>query len=190
MPRDGVRIKCLHITRFNRQKNSELLLDICEALRKSGKLEKLQVVVAGEGDGDARSRFEEEVRQRHLADTIQCVGHVSDVRPLLSSAHCLLSTSRWEGQPLGVLEAMAMARCVVATDVVGHRGVVRSGTDGLLFPDGDASAAAKALLDLMEQSVWMESLALAARRKWEARYSIDALIARRVSLYQAILSGG
>lgn len=186
MPSNAGKFRCLHITRFNMQKYSELLLDILEALRKANKLHCFQVVVVGEGEGDARVRYEAEVKRRNLNETVQCVGHVNDVGPLLSSTHCLVSTSRWEGQPLGVLEAMAMARCVVATDVVGHRGTIQSGLDGLLYPDDNALAAAEILIKLKERPLWMNTLALAGRRKWEAWYSIDSLIQRRVRLYKEV----
>jgi glycosyltransferase involved in cell wall biosynthesis len=66
-------------------------------------------------------------------------------RDLLERASVFVLPSFYEGQPLSLLQAMAAARCCVATDCCGQRDLIQHGQNGLLFPVGDAPALAALL---------------------------------------------
>jgi glycosyltransferase involved in cell wall biosynthesis len=68
------------------------------------------------GDGQQRPRIERLIRQSGLADRIECVGFIADIRPWLDQARLFLLTSRYEGYPAVVAEALAQGVPVVATD--------------------------------------------------------------------------
>lgn len=182
-------LQFVHPTRFNTQKNTELLLDICDYLRSDGKISRFRFVVVGDGAKGARADFERQVAARDLKEFIVCTGFVHDYRPLLDSSHGLLSTSRWEGQPLSLLDCMAAHRCVIATDVVGHRGLIHDGTNGLLFADCDARGGATNLVKLLDSPEMLHSLANEGRALWKAKYSIAQCMLRRADLYRSVLTG-
>jgi len=74
-------------------------------------------------------------------------GAVDDVRPAIAACHVLVLPTRYrEGIPRTILEAMAMARAVVATDIPGCRDAVIGGRTGLLVPPGDPNALAAAMI--------------------------------------------
>jgi PEP-CTERM/exosortase A-associated glycosyltransferase len=92
--------------------------------------------------------------------------------------------------PLKPIEAMAKGRIVVASDVGGHREILRDGETGFLFPAGDAAAlAATALRVLARRSDW-PGMAAAARRHVEAERSWAASAGRYRQVYAALTSGG
>lgn len=92
--------------------------------------------------------------------------------------------------PLKPLEAMAQRRLFVASDVGGHRELVRHGETGILFPAGDASALAGALGDLLLQPDSWDRLRAAGRRFVERERTWRDSVARYDSVYDALLDRG
>lgn len=179
----------LHITRFNEQKNSDLLLEICELLRNRNILTCFQFSILGDGDALDRTRFEEQIRARGLSDSIQCLGPVKDTYPYYETAHGLLSTSRWEGLPLGVLECMACGRIPIVTQVTGHSSVVFDGENGITFPSESAESAADRLTALLTDSSQMHLLASKARASCMANYSVEKMIKGRCDIFRTVQNG-
>jgi glycosyltransferase involved in cell wall biosynthesis len=76
------------------------------------------------------------------------LGHLEDVRPAIMAADCVVLPSYREGMPRALLEAAAMARPVIATDVPGCRDAVEDGVTGFLCPARDAQALRLACLKI------------------------------------------
>jgi glycosyltransferase involved in cell wall biosynthesis len=83
-----------------------------------------------------------------------------------------MPSRRNEGHPLVLLEAMALGKPVVASEIPGIREVVESGRTGLLVPDGDAGALAAALRSLVESPELRASLGARAREHVTSRYAL------------------
>lgn len=181
-PAPQARRDIVHVTRFDpAQKNTEALVPIALALRQAGRLARFRFVVLGDGPG--RAALEAEVARRGLREHFVFAGAVPSIRPFLKEAFCCLSTSRWEGLPLALLEAMSEAVPVVATDVVGNRDAVAHGQTGLLFPPEAPQEAARAVLRLEEPGLW-ERLASGARQRAGREFSVQAMVEATASLYR------
>lgn len=120
------------VTRFDYQKNMEEALEIAKLTPTARFL--------WIGDGPERATLERRVRAEGLGN-VTFAGFVESSLPFLAASDAYLSTSRWEGMPLAVLEAMSVGLPVVASDVPGNRDVVVHGTYGFLYPLGDISMA-------------------------------------------------
>jgi L-malate glycosyltransferase len=81
---------------------------------------------------------------------VELLGARSDVANLMNAADVVCLTSRTEGQPLVILEAMSLGRAVVSTAVGGVTELVVDGETGLLVPEGDRAAFARALVKLAD----------------------------------------
>jgi glycosyltransferase involved in cell wall biosynthesis len=90
--------------------------------------------------------------------------------------------------PLKPLEAMAQGRMFVASDVGGHRELVRDGETGFLFPAGDATALARAIEGVLARRAEWPRLAAQARRFVEAERSWKRSVGRYASVYQSLLA--
>ena len=91
--------------------------------------------------------------------------------------------------PLKPLEAMAQRRLVVASDVGGHRELIRDGETGRLFPAGDVEALARTVTELFaEQNRW-EAYRQAGRAFVESERSWRASVARYAPVYQRLMTG-
>jgi PEP-CTERM/exosortase A-associated glycosyltransferase len=85
--------------------------------------------------------------------------------------------------PLKPLEAMAQGRLVVASDVGGHRELIRHGETGTLFKPGDSEALAAAVLALLREPARWPGLKAAARRYVETERNWKAIVARYEDIY-------
>ncbi len=176
----------VHVTRFDSvQKNSEAVIAVALALRQSGRLEYFEFLMLG--DGPQRPGVEEEVKRHGLVAHFRFAGAVDDVRPYLKEAFCCLSTSRWEGLPLALLEAMSEGVPVIATDVVGNRDAVMHGLTGFLFSLDTPAAAADWIARLHKDAVLWRSLADAAMKTAGASYSVEAMARSTALLYAEAL---
>jgi glycosyltransferase involved in cell wall biosynthesis len=173
------------MTRYDHQKHAELVIDIAEVLRRRGALDEFRFELLGTGPGAAA--FAESLRARGLDTAVRLLGAVDDPERCLEGAFAYLSTSRWEGMPLAVLEAMAHGIPVVATDVVGNHDAVTHRHTGFLYDAAEAGAAADGLQALAQDHGVRSRMAGNARATAEKRYSADRMSDETVACYRALL---
>src|SRR5205807_9503285 len=122
------------------------------------------------GDGPDRPAIEEALRRHDLTDRVELAGERNDVPELLAAADVFVLSSRSEGLPVSVLEAMAAELPVVATAVGGLPELVVEGETGFLVPPGDARALGAALGRLLADAELCRRLGEAGRRRVEAGF--------------------
>ena len=108
-------------------------------------------------------------------------GQLTDVRPAIVEASVYVLPSYREGTPHSVLEAMAMGRAIITTDVPGCRETVRDGETGLLVAPRDAEALYKAMQRFVEEPSLAARMGPAARRLAEERFDVHAVNADLLS---------
>ena len=89
------------------------------------------------------------VQSWHDEGTIEYLGSTDDVRPFIAASHCVVLPSYREGAPRTLIEAAAMARPLIATDVPGCRSVVEDGTTGLLCEARSSKSLAATCLSFL-----------------------------------------
>lgn len=179
-------LRVVSFTRANRQKNPELLLAIADQLRTWGRLGDFEFHLYGEGIADRT--FRSLVAGMDLSARVRCHPPTDDPAIALRQAGCYLSTSRWEGMPLSLIEAARDGAVVVASDVVGNCDLVDDDVDGLLFPEDDPVAAAAALLRLVDESNLLTRLAGNARLRCRNRHAREVMGQLVISAYGAALA--
>lgn len=103
------------------------------------------------GDGPLRAELERRAVSLGLENQVELVGLLTDPLPVLRAGRIFALSSRYEGMPTALLEAMGCGLPAVAFDCPSGPGeIVRHGVDGLLVPAGDARALAGGLARLME----------------------------------------
>jgi glycosyltransferase involved in cell wall biosynthesis len=114
------------------------------------------------------------------------VGARDDVPRWLAAADVVVVPSRWEGAALVVLEAMACARSVVATDVGGARQMLEPGAGEVVAVE-DAGALAAALARRLGDPELARREGEAGRRNAEQRYDVAEANRRIVELYARVV---
>jgi glycosyltransferase involved in cell wall biosynthesis len=128
-------------------------------------------------EGNRSGVAQSEVDRWVAEGTIEYLGATEDVRPYIARATAVVLPSYREGLPRSLLEAAAMARPLIATDVPGCRELVEPGVNGFLCAVRDSNSLAKAMKMIMKTSADERAqMGAASRRMVEQHYSETVVI--------------
>lgn len=145
------------------------------------------VVALVAGDGELRARLEARAAAPDLAGRVRFLGWRRDLPTVYAAADLFVLTSRNEGTPVALIEAMAAGVPGVCTEVGGVRDVIGGGDAGVLARGIDDLVAG--VLALIEAPDRRTALGAQARARVIARYTTDRLVADVVHLYADLLEG-
>jgi glycosyltransferase involved in cell wall biosynthesis len=147
-------------------------------------------VLVGDGrDGTTQRELEDLSRSLGIADRVIFTGYRRDLLPAYASFDIFLLTSRREGLPNSLLEAMAMGVPVVTTDVAGAKELVADGRTGFVLPQADAAGIARALMSLAGDDRVRKEMAQAGRERVEREFSFAIRMQRIEDLYERVICG-
>lgn len=155
----GAPLQLLCVARFEPVKNHPMLFEAVRRLIDRGVPVRLRLV----GEGELEPVYRGLVRGMGLDEAVAFLGYRDDIPRLLAESDVAVLTSRKEGIPRAVLEAMAMEVPVVATDVPGTREAVRHEETGIAVPLDDVEALAAALTRLAADPELRRRLGAAGR---------------------------
>lgn len=164
--------------RLEPAKGLDIALDALGRLQRSATL-----VVAG--DGSLRPDLERRAAELGVLDRVRFLGQVSDVRYVLAGADVFVSSSRREGMPMAILEAMAAGLPVVATDV-GDVARTVSGA-GAVVPPGDPGALAAAIEAVLQDDVRRDAMAAESLRLATEEFDEQTWLRRWIDLWASVL---
>ncbi|GGB68416.1 glycosyltransferase family 4 protein [Knoellia flava] len=169
------------VARLAPQKDLDLLVDaVGEMLQRHD----IDVVAVVAGDGPDRERLQARIDSSGVP--VRLLGQRSDVADLIAAADAVVSTARWEGQPVGLQEALHAGAAIVATDAGGTGAVV--GDAAILVPVGDVASMARALTDVLLHGAVRDDLrSRSIARGGELPTSADALEAA-LTAYRSVLA--
>lgn len=147
--------------------------------------DRLRFVMAG--DGELRAEVEMLAGQLGLGDVLRVLGWRRDVADLMRAMDVFLLTSRFEGLPRVVLQAMASGVPVVATAVDGTPEVVRDGRSGLLVPPESPETAAERVLELVADADLRRRCVDEARRALDETFDIHRMVRDLERIYISLL---
>ncbi|MEK7377130.1 MAG: glycosyltransferase family 4 protein [Candidatus Margulisiibacteriota bacterium] len=128
------------------------------------------------GDGPLRQELGELAKELGLIEKVEFHRPVKNIYDYLKKSDIFVLSSRFEGFPNALCEAMACGVAVISTDCPsGPRGIIRDGIDGILVPKGDIDALAKAMDHLMSDEAERKRLGSRAKEIVE-RYSVDKIM--------------
>ena len=171
--------------RFERVKGLGLLV---EAMRTLAPADPSAVLVLV-GDGSEGPRLRHQIQEAGLADSVRFAGLQPDPVRFFSAFDVYASSSRLEGLPLAVLEAMAAGLPVVATRVGGHVDLVEPGRTGFLVPLGDARAFAATVVALFRSAPLRRALGRAGQERAERHFQAESMAAALIGLYRQVVDG-
>ncbi len=174
---EGPRVLC--VASLTEKKDHALLIEAWAAV--VSRLPDARLGLAG--DGPLRGRIEETLRARDLGGSVSLLGHRDDLPHLYAQADLVVLASREEGMPNALLEAMAHAIPVVATDVGGTGEVIEEGVTGHLVAPRAPDLAA-AMIRVLEDPPLARRMGEAGRRRVQDRFSLRAMVEAYESLYR------
>lgn len=165
------------VGRLVEQKAPEVLIEAFTSAARVQPLARLALV----GNGPLEMPMRELAGTLGVADKIIWLGE-RDARGVLAGFDLFALSSRKEGLPYVVLEAMAAGLPVVATSSAGSEILVIPGVNGAVVPPDDAPAFAAALIDLLTDPAKLARCGASSRER-VSRFTIDAMVERTLDAY-------
>ncbi len=167
------------VGRLVAQKDFTLFLEVAaELVRRNASV---RFVIAGTGPEE--TELKARAAALGIAERVRFAGHVADPREIYAAADVLLLTSRYEGTPLTVLEAMASGVPVVASKLDGLDEILVDGEDSFLVSPGARVQFADRVAELLASAELRARFAAAARAKVTASFSAKTMAAQVEAIY-------
>lgn len=172
----------MQVGRLTAQKDP--LMFVAGAARVLREIPQAQFAMIGEGV--LHEEVADRIAELGLSDQIRLLGWRDEAFRLMPAADIITLTSRWEGTPYTLLEAMAWARPVVATAVNGCPEVVEDGLTGYLVPPGDSGLWAEKAIILLHEKEKAAEMGRQGRRRVEEIFSVERMAADVEALYRSL----
>ncbi|MDD6729151.1 MAG: glycosyltransferase family 4 protein [Eubacteriales bacterium] len=166
---------------FCQRKNQMMLLKALQIVTEKYKDVKLLLP----GLQTYMAECEQFCKDNGLSENVEFMGYRRDIYKLDALADVSVSSSRQEGLPINLIEAMALGNPIIATDVRGNNDLVVDGKNGYLVPLNDSQAMAERIIELIEnpdkiKQLGDESLKLASQ------YGVDYVLEQMTDIYKSL----
>ena len=184
-PEDGKeKFTVINIGRIEQSKGIFVLLQAARILQKKYP-NRVRFLLIGEGPH--RKRLEDAIKkEKKLSSSIQLVGYVNNVEDFLKESDVFVLPSYYEGMPISLLEAMACAKPIVATNVGDVPDVIQNEFNGLLIEPGSPAALANAIDRLLNDLDYAKKLAINGYETVKASYDIKIVCRKLKGIYEKV----
>ncbi|GKX66105.1 glycosyltransferase family 4 protein [Inconstantimicrobium mannanitabidum] len=172
------------VAEFIPRKNHIQIIDAIDLVKKRNPNYKIKVLMAG--DGDLIPQIKDIISTKELKDDILLLGFRKDVISVLKASDALALTSKQEGLPKNVMEAMACKLPIITTDVRGNRDLVDNMKNGIVVPLYDVEATANAIEKLYNNDKLRKEFSKCSYEKVQ-NYSIDNVLIEMDKIYTKFL---
>jgi sugar transferase (PEP-CTERM/EpsH1 system associated) len=163
-------------------KDHATLIAAVRRIRDSG----LRATLVIAGEGPLRHALQRQIVTLGVEESVQLLGHRPDIEHVLAALDIFVLSSRSEGLPNTVLEAMASGLPVVSTKVGGAEEVVLDGQTGILVAPASGEALEEALAGLLTDSGRRRAMGAAGRQRVESEFALSKTLARYEELYMTL----
>jgi glycosyltransferase involved in cell wall biosynthesis len=166
------------------QKNYDLLIEIAVILKNRLHDTKMPKFLIAGGGVDLQS-MRAQAYDKGVDGHVAFLGERADIADLMAASDLYLNTSRYEGMPVALLEAMASGLPIIATHVAGNSELVEDEGNGLLCPLDAPAAMADAIMRLANDPQLYQSCSASAITMSQ-QFSIEATAARHIALFRQL----
>ncbi len=177
-------VRVLAIGRLVHQKHPQMVARIASECRAMAPGVELEFRIAGAGPL-ARATAEEATRLG-VSEQVRLLGDVHPVEAELAGSDVYLSTARWEGLSLALLEAMHAGLPCVASRVQGNVDAIEEGQSGYLYEPGRPEEAAQQVIALARDAELRRVVGRRAQARAQVRFSVEAMCEKYLELYRRV----
>ncbi len=181
--KDDGRFLAIAAGRLHSQKGYDVLIEaVRQVVWEKGRAE-LELWILGEGD--PRQSLELQIREGNLEQHVRLLGFQENPYPFMRAADLFCLSSRYEGMPNALVEAMLCGTPVLSADCQsGPREILQNGQLGRLVPRDDPKAFADGIMDAMLHPADWKRLTPIARQRIEEKFSMTSGIHRLEDILQ------
>ena len=167
------------VARLHRQKGILYLLRAAKEIH--GRHPEATIVVVG--GGPLEESLRRQAAKLELGRNFLMLGERTDAREILSLFDIFVLPSLWEGLPLVLIEAAALGKPMIATDIDGVREVIRNGENGILVPPRDPAKLAESVIRLIEDPSLATKLGVNAEKEIPHLFPLSRMVEKTQQLY-------
>jgi len=164
------------------QKGFEFLIRSLPKIEKT-KHETKTIIV---GEGPERERVQNLAQRLMIEKNVYFAGFRNDVKKILSAIDVLVIPSLLEGFPMITLEAMAMAKPIIATDIDGINEQITNRENGVLIPAKNIDALAAEIINLIDDRKTAKVFGEKSRKKVEQKFSVEKMVKKTEATYNSL----
>ena len=168
----------MYTAELNDNKNQQMLIDAMKILKDKYPTIKLMLV----GDGVLREKFEKEIKENFLQNNILLLGYRTDIPELLQVADLYVATSKREGLPINIIEAMISGLPLVVTNCRGQRELVEDGKNGYIVEIGDVNALVQKIINIYSDTRIRDQVVSNAKENVND-YLLDNVMKEMIEIY-------
>lgn len=176
----GNELQLTTITRLAKQKNIDCMLKAVALLPDNCRL---RIV----GYGPEEHRLKLFAKELGISNQITFVGEVANVTNELLEADLFLMSSKWEGLPIALLEAIRAGLPIIATNVGGVGEIVEDRVNGFLVPSNDHRKMAECIMDLAANEQQRNDFSSSAYIKFKESFQTVDMIQKTLEVYDEVL---
>lgn len=167
------------VARLHRQKGLPYLIKATGRIKEAIPDAKVWII----GGGSLFYKFQKLKKKLGLEDTIKLLGERKDVASLLSRFDVFVLPSLWEGLPYSLMEAAALAKPVVATEIAGVTELIKHGETGLLVPVMNSNQLAQSVIRLLREREFAARLGQNLKNSVRQQYTLSQMVQKTQDLY-------
>jgi glycosyltransferase involved in cell wall biosynthesis len=171
------------IGRLTFQKGQKYLIEAVSKIKE--KFPRIMLLIVG--DGPMKDGLRNYAKTLGLNEHVIFTGSRRDIPALLAAMDIFVLPSLWEGLPNALLEAMAAAKPIIATDIPSIREIVSSEEIGILIPSENSDAIANSIELVLNNKTLSENLSKAAKERAFFSFTIKITVNRYLSLFEDIM---
>ncbi|HQR42316.1 MAG TPA: glycosyltransferase [Gemmatales bacterium] len=174
------RLRLLMVSRMDDAKDHTTLLQAMARLQAQG----MQLDLTLAGEGPERSNYQNIVQQLGIAEHVHFLGNCTTVDEEMGKADVLVHSTRTEGMPNVLLEAMAARLPIIASDIPPCREVLDQGRAGLLFERENVESLVAAIQQLAQDVALRQQYVTAGAERVMSQYHVDRMARQYQHLFQ------
>jgi len=175
-------VEFLMVARFTQPKDHELLLRTISRLNSTN-----GYIFTFVGDGELLDKAKKLSVELGIENKVCFLGAREDVPELLNRVDAFVLTSKWEGLPRSIIEAMRAGLPVIASDVGGVSELVEEGITGYLVPRDDADTLKDRLETLIDNSQLRLQMGMAGYQRFIDKFTFERMLKETVEVYEEAL---
>jgi len=173
-----------YLVYFGKVSGEKGLFTLVQAMRNI-KTSKLLII----GEGELKKDLEKYILQKNIVN-VKFLGHIKGERlktAVRNSQFAILPSEWYENCPYSILEAFALGKPVIGSDIGGIPELIEDGIDGLLFEPGNSEELSEKITYLIGRPGLRERMGRNARKKVEEKYNPEVYYQRLMGVYQKLL---
>lgn len=165
----------INVGRLNGQKNQIFLIESFKDVIEKYPNYKLLVY----GDGDLKNELNTYIKNNKLNNNVKLCGNADNIENILKEKKCFILSSKYEGMPNALMEAMAVGVPCISTDCPcgGPRELIKNNINGLLIKNNDKNELVSAMYKIIENNEMCKKMAVNAKKNMN-NYSCDKIVSR------------